>query len=125
MNTRYTEIVEKFNRVREALRDLDKEYVDKQKGEVYQKRKLQLINKQESLKNSAKQIGTKGVVCHVRGKRSRPSLRNPSILIQESFNLYFTDITEEEASSLIKLHVKNVITYQVTFYKAGMIITSS
>lgn len=122
---RYFEIVEKYEQTRKEGIELDKEYKDKKKGDAYRKRRTQIIHKMDKLKNQAEQLGTQGSICHVRGKRSRPHRKNPQIRVQESFNLYFVNVTEQEASALVKLHVKNVDIYQITFIKAGMIITSS
>jgi len=122
---KYFEIVQQYEIVQQELITLDSEYVEQIKGEIYQKRKLQLINKLDGLKRKAKEIGTLGNICHVQGKRSRPHIRNPRILVQERFNLYFINITETEASALVKLHVKNVIHYSITFIRPGIIITTS
>ena len=121
----YFEIVECFNRVYEEIKNLEKEYEGKVKGDVYRKRKLNLINKQKYFHIQAKVYGTKGTICHIRGKRSRASLKNPAILVNEGFNLYFINVTEKEAVSLLNLHVKNVVSYKITFYKPGVILTSS
>lgn len=122
---KYFEIVEKYNNVQQLIKRLEEEYKDKIKGKAYQKRKIQLIESLDFLKKQALQIGTKGTICHIHGKRSRPSLKNPSILVQENFNLYFTNISDQEALALVKLHVKNLVSYKMTFYRPGVIITSS
>jgi len=122
---RYTEIIEKFNRNVELLQELDLDYAGKIKGDLYIKRKTQLINKQDALKKQALSLGTVGTICHVSGKRSRASRKNPQVQIQENFNLYFVNITETEASALTKLHVKNIVHHKITFYRPGVIITSS
>lgn len=122
---KYFEIVEKYELVQKALVDLQVEYAEKKKGDVYQKRRLQLINKLDYLKRKALEIGTNGNLCHVRGKRSRPHRKNKQIMVQERFNLYFINVTETEASALVKLHVKNVVQYTMTFIRPGIIITTS
>ena len=122
---KYFEILEKFEITQRELYELQNEYVDKKKGNVYQKRKLQLINKLDDLKNKALTIGTIGNICHVQGKRSRPHRKNPSIMVQERFNLYFVNVSDEEASALVNLHVKNAVHYKITFIRPGIIIISS
>jgi hypothetical protein len=122
---KYFEIVEKFNQTRTQIQGLEVEYKEKIKGQAYQKRKVQLITKLDDLKRKAKAIGTNGNICHIQGKRSRPHRKNPKIMIQERFNLYFTNITEQEASALVKLHVQNVVHYTITFIRPGVIITTS
>lgn len=122
---RYFEIREKYGIVQQELLTLEMEYKDKIKGEAYQKRKFQLINKLDDLKRKAREIGTNGNICHVRGKRSRPHIKNPRILIDERFNLYFVNVTEEEASALVSLHVSNIVQYTLTFIRPGKIITTS
>lgn len=122
---KYFEIVERYENTQKMLRDLLVEYTDKKKGNIYQKRRLQLINKLDDLKRKALTVGTMGNVCYVQGKRSRPHRKNPSIMVQERFNLYFVNVSDEEASALVKLHVKNVVHYKMTFIRPGIIITTS
>jgi len=122
---RYQEINEQYEICRQQLAELEEEYKDQTKGNVYTKRKMQLEVKGRDLILKAQAIGTTGNICHVQGKRSRPHRKNPKILVQERFNLYFTNITEEEASALIKLHVKNVVHYTIRFMRPGVIMTTS
>jgi len=122
---RYFEIADKYALNRAEVAKLEGEYKDKKKGDLYQKRKIQLIEKAESLQRSAKQLGTIGNICHVSGKRSRASRKTPQILVQENFNLYFVNISEEEATALTKLHIKNIVYHKITFIRPGVIITSS
>ena len=122
---KYFEISEKFNLVSEQLIELQIEYKEKKKGGVYQKRRLQLINKLDSLKRKSLEIGTMGNICQIQGKRSRHHRKNPSIMVQERFNLYFVNVDEKEASALVNLHVKNVVHYKITFIRPGIIITTS
>ena len=121
---RYREILEKFNRNRVLLEELEKEYADKKKGDAYQKRKFQLIKKQDALKKQAFNVGTQGNICHIHGKRSRPHKNNPKVMVTENYNLYFVNITEEEASALVKLHVKNSVYHTIRFIRPGVLITS-
>lgn len=121
---RYTLISQEWERLNTENAQLEEEYKDKIKGQIYQQRKFDLVKKQHALKQKALAIGTSGVLCKVSGKRSRPSRKNPSILIHERFNLFFIDVTEEEVSFLVKLHVKNLIQYKVEFYKPGLILTT-
>ena len=123
--SKYFEIVEKYNCTREQLLELDKEYVDKIKGDVYRKRKAQLILKMDDLKRMAERIGTNGIICHVQGKRQRPHRKNPKLMIQERFNLYFVDVTDQEVSALVKLHVPNVVHYNIIFIRPGVLIITS
>lgn len=122
---RYFEIVEKYEATQRELYELSNEYINKKRGDVYQKRRLQLVNKLDALKRKALEIGTIGNICYVKGKRSRPHRKNMQIMVQERFNLYFINVTETEASALVKLHVKNVIQYTMTFIRPGIIITTS
>jgi len=122
---RYQEIAEKYAQTATQLQEHEEEYKGKKKGNIYEKRKNQLIAKGMDLQRKAKAIGTVGNICHVRGKRSRPHMKNPKILVQERFNLYFTNVSEEEASALVGLHVKNVVQYTITFMRPGIIITTS
>lgn len=122
---RYFEIVDKYKQTQQLLIELDFEYAEKPKGDTYSKRKIQLIDKLDDLQKKAKQLGTSGNICHITGKRSRPNAKNNKLQVQENFNLYFTNITEEEASALVKLHIKNLVYYKITFIRPGVIITSS
>lgn len=122
---KYFEILEKYNQAQQGLKELDEEYAEQLKGQIYQKRKALLINRCDDLKRKAKEIGTVGNVCHVQGKRSRPHRKNPQILVQERFNLYFINVSESEASALVKLHVQNVVQYTIKFIRPGIIITTS
>ena len=122
---RYQEISDDFDRIRQQISQLEDEYKDQIKGEVYSKRKLQLIEKAESLKRKAMEIGTVGTVCHIQGKRRRPQVKNPRLLTIERFNLYFVNVSEEEATKLVQLHVKNAIQYTIRFIRPGVIINTS
>jgi len=122
---RYQIINQQYEVCRGQLVELNKEYEEKLKGNVYLKRKMQLENKGRDLIRKAEAIGTVGNVCHIHGKRSRRSMKNPKIMIQENFNLYFVNVSEEEASALVALHVKNVIYHTIRFIRPGIIITSS
>ena len=121
---RYKEINEQYNRTLQQAEELNLEYMDKKKGDAFQKRKMQLLDKLDGLKKKAKAIGTTGNVVHITGKRSRPNRKNPKILVQERFNLYFVNVDPEEVSALVKLHVANVDNYQITFIRPGQLITS-
>ena len=121
---RYKVIAEDYKRVQQQLLELKLEYEHKIKGDVYTKRRMQLINKLDDLKKKAKQIGVVGTICHVQGKRSRPHRRNLQIMVTENFNPYFINTSEEEISSLVHLHIKNVIQYTIKFIKPGMLMTS-
>jgi hypothetical protein len=121
---RFMEINEQYERLRVQMAELVEEYKTKTKGDVYLKRKMQLEDKAKDYIRKAKEIGTNGNICHVHGKRSRPSIKNQTIMVQESFNLYFVNVSEEEASALVKLHVKNTISYSIKFIRPGVIITS-
>jgi len=121
---RYQEINEQYQRLKEQRAQLEEEYKDKKRGDAYLKRKMQLDSKGRQLILKAKAIGTNGNICHIHGKRSRPSIKNPQLMVQESFNLYFTNISETEASALVNLHVKNAIHYTIKFIRPGIIITS-
>ena len=122
---RYTEANEKYIRVLQQFQELDLEYEGKKKGDAYQKRRLQLLNKADALKKKVRAIGTSGNVIHVHGKRSRPNRKNPKVLVQERFNLYFANVEPDEVSALVKFHVKNVDTYQVTIIRPGQIYVTS
>ena len=122
---RYKEANEQYIRVIQQLQELDLEYEGKKKGDAYQKRKLQLIDKADALKKKVRGIGTSGNIIQIHGKRSRPNKKNPQILVQERFNLYFVNVDEEEVSALVKFHVKNVDTYQITIQRPGQIYITS
>jgi len=121
---RYALLLDEWNRVIEEELQLEIDYKGKTKGDIYIKRKLGIVGKKDKIRNQALGIGTIGTVCKVSGKRNRPNLRNPRILINERFNLFFVNVTEEEVSFLVKLHVKNLIQYKVEFYKPGIILTT-
>lgn len=122
---RYREIKMRYDRVLEQMKELDLEYEGKKRGDVYSKRKRQLIDKADDLVKKAKNIGVLGNICHIHGVRSRPHRRNQQLMVDERFNLYFVNISEEEASALVHLHVKNVVHYTVKFFRPGIIITTS
>ena len=122
---RYQEINEKYEICRRELVMLNKEYEGKIKGDVYNKKKMLLERRGFDLMRKAQEIGTTGNICHIQGKRSRPHMKNPRILVQERFNLYFVNVSEEEALALVKLHVKNVIQHTIKFVRPGIIITTS
>lgn len=119
---RYLEIQTQWAELEKQYRQLEEEYQGKTKGAIYQKRKIDILNKKDYFKNKALSIGTTGTVCKVSGRRSRPSLKNPQVLVNERFNLFFVNVSEEEVSFLIGLHVKNVSQYKVEFYKPGKIL---
>lgn len=122
---RYKDLLTQYNRVRQQLEELHLEYTGKTKGDVFQKRKLQLYEKGQGLLKKMKTIGTTGNIVHVSGKRSRPNRKNPQVLVEERFNLYFTNVDPEEVSALINLHVANATNYQITFIRPGMINVTS
>jgi len=121
---RYLQIAGEWERLEKEYRQLEEEYKDSKKGAIYQKRKLDILNRKDALKRKALTIGTQGTICKVSGKRSRPSIKNPSILINERFNLFFVNVSEEEVSYLIGLHIKNLVQYKVEFYRPGKILTT-
>jgi len=121
---RYALILQEWDRIVLEEKQLEQEYEGKQKGNVYTKRKLDIITKKEKFRNQALNIGTVGTVCKVSGKRSRSSIKNPRVMINERFNLYFVNVTEEEVSFLVKLHIKNLIQHKIEFYKPGTILTT-
>ena len=122
---RFEEIKQQYEIFQKLLMELEKEYAEKKKGDIYSKRKLQILSKMEGCKIKAKEVGTQGNVCWVQGKRVRPQIKNPNLMVTERFNLYFVNISEVEASALVKLHVKNVIQYTIKFIKPGVIINTS
>lgn len=120
-----TSINEQFERTKKQLTQLDIDYKDKTKGDSYLKRKTQLISKLGSLKRKALDIGSTGSICHVTGILSRPSKKNPAVMVQEKFNLYFTNVQEQEVPVLLRLHVKGLVSHTVTFIPPGIIMTTS
>lgn len=121
---KFFEINEQFEIEMKKKIDLDKEYEGKIKGEAFQKRATQIINNLNDLKKKALNYGAIGNICHIHGVRQRPHRKNAQVLIKESFNLYLINISEQEAPSLVKLHVKNAISYTITFIRPGIVITS-
>ena len=121
---KFDEINGQYSMVQKQMRELKEEYKDKKRGQVYQKRYVQLIKKLESFQRKAFNIGAGYLIAHVRGKRRRPSRKNPQISVIEGFNLYFVGVTEEEVSLLVKLHVKNMVEYTIRFIKSGLVITT-
>ncbi len=121
---RYKEIAQQYNRTLEQGQELDLEYDNKKKGDAYIKRKMQLQDKLKGLKKKAKSIGTTGNIVHIYGKRSRPNRKNPQVMVQERFNLYFVNVDPEEVSALVNLHVTNADNYQITFIRPGQLISS-
>lgn len=122
---RYQIILDDYKQTLQRLEELELEYSDQKKGEVYRKRKIQIIDKLDGLKKKVKSIGTTGNICHVYGKRSRPHAKNPKIMVQERFNLYFTNVSEEEVSGLVKAHVANIDSYTIKFIRPGMLLITS
>jgi len=122
---RYKDFLEKYNRTRQRLEELELEYQDQKKGEIYLKRKNNLISYGKDIYRKMLNIGTSGNICHIQGKRSRPHVKNPNVMVQERFNLYFVNVSEEEVSALVKLHIKNVDHYIVKFIRPGMLIITS
>ena len=121
---RFFEINEQFEIELGKKISLEKEYEGKVKGEAYNKRYLQIVENLNSLKQKAMKYGTDGTICHIHGVRHRPHRKNNRVMVKESFNLYFSNITEQEAPILVKLHVKNAISYTISFITPGLIITS-
>ena len=121
---RFFEINEQFEIEMKKKIELDKEYETKTKGDAYKTRSLQILNRLNDLKKQALQYGTTGTICHIHGVRHRPNRRNGQVMIKESFNLYLTNITEQEAPALVKLHVKNAIHYTISFIRPGLVITT-
>ena len=122
---RYKEANEQYLRVIQQFDELNLEYEGKIKGDAFLKRKMQLQDKADALKKKVRAIGTTGNVIHVHGKRSRPNKNNPKVLVQERFNLYFANVEPDEVSALVKFHVKNMDTYQVTIIRPGQIYITS
>ena len=123
--SRFRELEKQFNRTVEQINQLNEEYDGHIKGEIFRKRKAQLIKKQKDIQTKARNIGVTGNICHIHGKRTRPSRKSPNVIVQETFNLYFVNISEEEAPQLAKLHVKNIISMTIKFIQPGVMITSS
>jgi len=121
----YFEIVERYNLIQGEIRELEKEYALNIKGEVYNKRKHQLITKLGDMKNKALSMGVNGhgLIVHAKGKYTRPHRKNPKILVEESFELYLVGIREDEASHLVKLRVKNIKQFTITFIRPGQVLT--
>lgn len=122
---RYFEIAEKFQFVQHQLAELEEEYKDKIKGDIYKRKKSLYIKKLGAIKVEGLSLGSNGNICHVRGNLRRPHRRNPSIMVVVDFNLYFTNVAEEDVPKLVKLHVKNVLTYTIKYIRPGLVITSS
>ena len=119
---RYFEVNEKFELKLRQMKDLEEEYQDKIKGETYKYKKGQIIKDLNDLKRQALAIGSFGNICHVHGVRQRPHRKNNQLMIKESFNLYFVNIHEDDANALVKLHVKNAVSYTIKFIRPGMLI---
>lgn len=121
---KYFEINEKFEIKMKSLSELEKEYEGKTKGVTYTTRKASIIRDLNDLKNRALRIGTEGLICHIHGVRMRPHRKNGQVMVRESFNIYFINISEVESVPILKLHVKNAITYNVRFIQPGVLITT-
>lgn len=122
---RFHEITQQFEIQKKKLETLKSEYVWCFKGDVYQKRYLQITTKMKDLNNKALNLGCNYSVAIITGKRRRPNKRTPSIMVVEPFSIYFVAVTDEEAMKLVKLHVKNAIEYTIRFIRSGNIITAS
>ena len=122
---RYFEIAQKFQFVQSQIAELEAEYKGKIKGDVYRKKKQLYFKKLGAIKQEALTLGSNGAICHVHGKLRRPHRRTPSISVVVDFNLYLTNVAEEDVPKLVKLHVKNVLDYTIRFIKPGVVITSS
>jgi hypothetical protein len=121
---KFDEINEKFTILQQQLMELKLEYEGKIKGNAYLKRHLQLVTDLEQLKQKATNLGTHGNIIIIRGKRRRPSRKTPTIHTVETFYLYFTGITEQEAVKVMTLHVNNVLEYTMRSVQTGKVITS-
>ena len=122
---RYFEIAQKFTFVQSQIEELEAEYKDKIKGDVYRKKKALYIKKLEQIKQEALSLGSNGTLCHIHGKLRRPHRKSRDISVVVPFNLYFTNVAEEDVPKLVKLHVKNVLEYSIKFIKPGVVITTS
>ena len=123
--TRYFEIAEKFKFAQHQIDQLDQEYDGKTKGEVYRKKKTIWINKMSAYKDEALALGNNGSICHVWGKLRRPHRKQNDVSVVVPFNLYLTNVAEEDVPKLVRLHVKNHLEYAIKFIKPGVVITTS
>lgn len=122
---RYFEIAQKFEIFKSQLEELEKEYKDQIRGEVYRKKKTLILHKMNAVKQEALSLGSNGSICHVWGKLRRPHRKIRDISVIVPFNLYFINVAEEDVPKLVKLHVKNALEYSMKFIKPGVLLTTS
>lgn len=121
--TRLQEILQRFEITKNQMVDLQKEYQDKPRGTNYTTRYLQLVAKLDFFKKAFREYGSVYTIAKVKGTRTRIGKKVKNIMVTEKFELYFSNVLEEEVHTLIKLRYPNVISYSVEIIKTGIILT--
>lgn len=119
--SRVNELIEKYNRHRDMLVQLQEAYKDKIKGEAYNTRFIQITQKMDYFKNQLRSQGTDGTIIKITGKISRISKRNPQLRVTQKFEVYLSNVTVEEVPLLIKLNMNNIVDYEIKQIKPGYI----
>jgi len=111
---KFDELQEKFAQAINEKAQLEEEYKDKIKGDLYNKRYLAIIAKLNIFKKLANHLGTNGNIIYFKGTIVRPHKKNPRLMVSVGFELYLTDLTMEEAIKVLKMRHKNVKEYTIT-----------
>lgn len=120
---RLVELHQTFNKTKERLIQLEVDYKDKKKGNVYTKQKSILTQKLNDTTESMKGLGKNAIICIVSGVYKRNHKKNPSIRVNQNFKIYFVNVTQDEVPFLLKLNIKyKIVKYTTTFIQAGEII---
>lgn len=117
----FDEISEKFNILVDKKAQLETEYIDKQKGDLYMEKASQLISQMDALKKKALNLGKGTSIIHFKGTLVRPHRKNSNIKVQVPFSLYLTGLTDVEAIKVLKLRFKNIQNYEMKQYISGII----
>ena len=121
--TRLQELEQQFKIAQTKLHELVEAYRDKQKGELYHKAYTLNVQKLRDLQKKYLEYGSGYTIIIVRGIRKRPSKRTPSIMVNESFELYLVNVFMEDIPEWLSKKYKNIISYKLEELKSGTLIS--
>lgn len=112
-------ISEQFNILHGQSEELNAEYEGKTKGELYNSRMYQLIDKMNALKKKALKLGSGIPIIKFDGIIIRPHKKNPKIAVEAPFILYLAGLTSQEAIKVLEMRYKNIKTYKMETITSG------
>ena len=121
--TRLQELSQQFKIAQSKLHELVEAYRDKQKGELYHKAYKLNVAKMQDLQKKYMEYGSGYTIITIKGIRKRPSKRTPSIMVNESFELYLVNVFMEDIPEWLSKKYKNIISYKLEELKSGTLIS--